>query len=312
MKLAVLDKKTLGDDIDLLDGLTDFGDVSIFNETKPSETITRLQNIQIVITNKVHITKEVMDACPTLQLICVTATGMNNIDLAYADQKEIIVKNVSGYSTDSVAQQTFAMLLEMSNHITYNNDYVKSTTYSNQTLFTHLGPTIEELNGKTIGIIGLGNIGRKVATIASAFGMSVIYHSTSGSHLEQDYPHVNLPDLMQRADVISIHAPLNDKTLNLITHQELKQCKPNAILLNMGRGGIVNENDLVEALLQNQLKGACLDVFEQEPISIKSLLLNKKLEGKLLLTPHIAWASKQAREKLWKLTLENIKGYLKK
>ena len=309
MKIVVLDKKTLGDDIDVQIGLESFGELIVFEETSTFQTIANLQEASIAITNKVLISKEVMDACPKLKLICVTATGTNNIDLDYAKLKGIEVKNVSGYSTCSVAQQTFAMLLEMTNHIGYNNNYVKALSYSNQSLFTHLGPAIEELSGKTIGIIGMGNIGRKVAAIASAFDMSIIYHSTSGNNLEQDYPHVELTDLMQRADVITIHAPLNNSTVNLITSKELNECKSSAILLNMGRGGIVNEDDLASALLQNKLKSACLDVFTNEPITSQNPLLNNQLNGKILFSPHIAWASKQAREKLWFLTTENIKRF---
>lgn len=312
MKIVVLDKKTLGDDIDVEKGLSAFGEFVIYDETAPTQTIKHLGNATIAITNKVVLSKEIIDACPSLKLICVTATGTNNVDLDYAKQKNIVVKNVSGYSTSSVAQQTFAMLLEISNHVNYNNNYVKSYSYSKQSLFTHLGPAIEELSGKTIGIIGMGNIGQKVAEIASAFDMSIIYHSASGNNLEQDYPHVSLPELMQRADVITIHAPLNKFTNNLITAKELEYCKPSAILLNMGRGGIINEQDLATALLQNQLKAACLDVFNNEPIEQKNPLLSKELEGKIVLSPHIAWASKQAREKLWSLTLENINTFLAK
>ena len=209
MKIVVLDKKTLGEDIDVHEGLSLIGELDVYQETQPTDTISRLRGAEVAITNKVQLTKEVMDACSSLKLICVTATGTNNIDLEYAQQKNIQVSNVSGYSTDSVAQQTFSFLLSMLNHVSYNDNYVKSGTYSEHSLFTHLGPSIEELNGKTLGIIGLGNIGRKVASIATAFGMSVIYYSTSGANLEQDYPNVTLSELMQRADVVTIHAPLN-------------------------------------------------------------------------------------------------------
>jgi len=310
MKVVVLDKKTLGDDIDVYKGLDFIEEVVVFEETSHSKTIERLSDCDIAITNKVLISKEVMDACPKLVLICITATGTNNVDLEYANKKGIIVKNVSGYSTNSVVQQTFSMLLNMSNHVSYNDEYVKSRLYSKQTLFTHLGPSIEELSGKTLGIIGLGNIGRKVAEVGSVFGMSVIYYSTSGGNLEQDYPNVELNDLMKRADVISIHSPLNEKTSNLISMKELDLCKPTAVLMNMGRGGIVNEKDLADALLSKKLRGACLDVYAQEPPVVDSPLLNSDLADKILMSPHIAWASKQAREKLWALSLENIRSFL--
>ncbi len=310
MKIVVLDKKTLGEDIDVHEGLSLIGELDVYQETQPTDTISRLRGAEVAITNKVQLTKEVMDACSSLKLICVTATGTNNIDLEYAQQKNIQVSNVSGYSTDSVAQQTFSFLLSMLNHVSYNDNYVKSGTYSEHSLFTHLGPSIEELNGKTLGIIGLGNIGRKVASIATAFGMSVIYYSTSGANLEQDYPNVTLSELMQRADVVTIHAPLNENTQNLTTKSELRKCKKSAILMNMGRGGIVNEQDLADALRNNQLRGACLDVYEQEPPLHTNPLLAEDIKTKILFSPHIAWASKQARQKLWSLTLENIRTYL--
>lgn len=311
MKIVVLDKKTLGDDIDVHEGLSFIGELDVYQETLFSDTAQRLQAADIAIANKVLITKEVMDACPQLKLICITATGTNNVDLEYANSKNIEVKNVSGYSTASVAQQTFSMLLAMLNHIEYNDEYVKNGAYSKQSLFTHIGPVIEELDSKTFGIIGLGNIGRKVAEIATAFGMSVVYYSTSGKNLEQDYNNVTLDDLMERSDIISIHAPLNDKTKNLITSKELAFCKKTAILMNMGRGGIVNENDLAEALTTDKLGGACLDVYDQEPVLQENPLLNEVIKDKVLFSPHIAWASRQAREKLWSLTLENITNFLK-
>jgi lactate dehydrogenase-like 2-hydroxyacid dehydrogenase len=312
MKIVVLDKKTLGDDIDVHKGLSFIGELDVFQESDTSKTIERLQNAEIAISNKVVISKDVIDACPKLRLVCVTATGTNNVDLEYAKEKHILVKNVSGYSTSSVAQHTFSLLLSMLNHVEYNNKFVAEGAYSKQSLFTHLGPSIEELNGKTLGIIGLGNIGRKVAEIATAFGMSVVYYSTSGNNLEQDYTNVSLQQLMKRSDILSIHAPLNEKTLNLIGKQEFEQCKKSAILVSMGRGGIINEQALADALLSNQLRGACLDVYEQEPIQKDNPLLNVKLANKILFSPHIAWASQQAREKLWLLTLENINTYLSK
>jgi len=254
MKVVVLDKKTLGEDIDVHASLNFIGDLDVYQETSKAETISRLVNADIAITNKVVIDKAVLEACPRLRLVCVTATGTNNVDLEYAEEQGVIVKNVSGYSTSSVAQHTFSMLLSMMNQVRYYDEFVKNSSYSKQSLFTHLGPVIEELSGKTLGIIGLGNIGRRVANIGMAFGMNVIYYSTSGKNLEQDYAQVDLDSLLQRADVVSIHAPLNDLTKNLITEKELKLCKSSSILMNMGRGGIINENDLAEALLNNQLK----------------------------------------------------------
>ncbi len=310
MKIVLLDQKTLGDDLDVTQELSSIGSVEIYPETFPQETIARLRHADIAITNKVVINKNVIDECPNLKLICVTATGTNNIDLDYAKEKGIKVKNVAGYSTNSVAQHTFATLLSITNSIGYYKNFVEQRKYSDQSMFTHLNKPIPELSSMTIGIIGLGNIGQKVAEIAQAFGMNIIYYSTSGRNSNQKYNRVSLNEVLEQSDVISIHAPLNESTFNLINKDTLSHCKENCILINMGRGGIVNENDLAEALRNNQIYRAVLDVFQSEPLTTNSPLLEEAIASKMIMTPHIAWASYEAREKLWALTIENIKTFI--
>ena len=264
----------------------------------------------MVITNKVLIDRSVMDACPELELIAIVATGMNNVDLDYAAQKRIAVKNVAGYSTESVTQCTFAMLFYLQNAGRYYDDYVRSGQYAASPVFTHLGRVFGELAGKTFGIIGLGTIGKRVAQVASAFGARVVYHSTSGKNLAvAEYPHLPLEELLKTADVVSIHCPLNDATRNLMTRERLSLMKPSAYLLNMGRGGIVDEAALAQAIDENRIAGAGLDVLSAEPIAADSPLLKVQNKEKLYITPHIAWASMEARRRLISRTAENIKNH---
>ena len=309
MKIAILDAKTLGNDIDL-SGFNQFGDVEIYETTKPNETLERVKDKDIIITNKVVIDKNIMDNAPSLKLICVAATGVNNIDVEYAKQKGIQVRNVAGYSTESVVQHTFAMLFYLLESLRYYDDYVKSGEYAKSDIFTHLGKPFWEIKGKTWGIIGLGTIGRRVAEVASSFGAKVIYYSTSGVDRPEKYPRVSLEELLKTSDIVSIHAPLNEKTKGLIGYEQIKLMKPNAYLLNLGRGGIVIEEDLAKALDENLIAGAGLDVLEKEPITEDNPLLKIKNKEKLFITPHIAWTSIEARKTLVNEIIENIKAFL--
>ena len=300
MKIVILDGLTLGNiNLKIFE---DLGELIIYQTTPKNETIQRLQEADIVLTNKVVIDKEVIDNT-NLKMIQVLATGMNNVDIEYAKQKGIIVKNVAGYSTESVAQLTFAFVLNIMNKINYYDEYSK-TKYSDSEIFTHI-VDFEELNNKTWGIIGLGNIGKKVAQIASSFGCEVVYYSTSGKNNDDKYKKVSLNEIL-KSDIISIHAPLNENTNNLLNANNLNLIKKGAILINMGRGGIVNEKDLAEII---DKKGfyAGFDVFTKEPISKDNPLLNVK---NIILTPHIAWASVEARGKLVKLAYENLENFI--
>lgn len=309
MKIVLLDASTLGE-VENLAQLEQFGELVKYEVTTPDTTIERLKNAKIAITNKVMIGKEVMLACPSLKLICVAATGMNNIDLEAAKELGIEVRNVAGYSTKSVAQHTFTLLFSLVGQISYYDKYVKSGHYAQSLIFTHLDKEYWEIAGKTIGIIGLGAIGNEVAKIAEAIGMKVIYYSTSGRNNNATYKRVELDELLEQSDVVSIHAPLNDKTQNLISVSQLKKMKSSAILLNTGRGGIVDEEALIEALNTNEIAAAGLDVLAHEPIikdHVSSQLIDK---SKLIITPHIAWASKEARFKLVSGIIDNIKAFV--
>ena len=252
---------------------------------------------------------ELINGAENLKLICVAATGMNNIDRDAARQAGIPVKNVSGYSSNCVAQTTFAMILHLVQKIPQYDQFVKSGEYAQHDIFTNMDISFSEICGKQFGIIGLGNIGSKVATIAEAFGAKVVYYSTSGRNLDRQYPHKELNELLKTSDFVSIHAPLNENTKGLISYDELKLMKESAILINAGRGGIVNEADLAKALDEDQIAGAALDVFVEEPINADNPLLSIKNKHKLVMTPHIAWASIEARTELLDGVMQNIEEF---
>jgi glycerate dehydrogenase len=305
MKIVFLDAKTMGK-VPNFQILEKLGDFVFYQTTKPEERLTRLKNADVVITNKVIIDKEIIDSCPNLKLICVSATGTNNIDVEYAAKKGIPVKNATNYSTESVAQTAISMILSLVNQLNYFDRYVKTGSYTQSDMFTHYGPNIYELRGKRAGIIGLGNIGKRVAHILEAFGMEVVYFSTSGKNNNNDYLRLELEELLITSDIISIHSPLNEHTKNLITFSWLKLMKPTAFLINTGRGGIINEHDLVEAINQQLIAGAGLDVYEREPMAADSPILKVKYPERLILTPHIAWASIEARTLLIEKIAANI------
>lgn len=306
MKIVLLDRKTLGQ-APALEDLQQMGNCTFYESTKTEEVIERIKEAEIVVTNKVIINREAMLATTKLKLICIAATGTNNVDLQAAEELGIPVKNVSGYSTESVAQHTFAMLLAFQNKICYFDNYVKSGEYCNSDTFTHLQP-IWELHGKRFGIIGLGTIGKRVAEIAACFGAEVVYYSTSGKNNEAPYQQLQLTELLKTCDVVSIHAPLNDNTNNLFTYDLMKLMPSHAILINTGRGGIVNETDLALVIDKDLIGGACIDVYTKEPISADNPLLRIKNKHKLLFTPHVAWSSSEAINTVIRKTIENIKS----
>ena len=307
MKIVFLDAGTLYD-VPNLNILKEIGDVTFFHHTTDSEVLEKIKDADVVITNKVKISRETIRSCEKLKLICVAATGTNNIDLEAANDHHIPVKNVSNYSTDSVAQVTFTMLLYLLNNPWYYDQYVKSGEYVNNIFFTHIGRPFYELKGKQWGIIGLGNIGKKVAEIAAAFGMKVIYTSVSGKNINADYPHLPLDTLLKTSDVVSLHTPLTPQTTGLINYAKIKLMKPDAYLINVGRGGLVVEKDLVAALDEDLIAGAALDVFEREPIHSDSPIYALKSKNKLVCSPHIAWASVEARMELVNQIYHNIKA----
>lgn len=309
LDIAFLDASTLGEGVDF-QPIIRLGNVRMYPSTTKEQRLTHIANASVVITNKVVIDKEIMDACPNMKLICVAGTGMDNIDLAYAEQKGVKVKNAVGYSTHSVAQTTFALLLEVYMKVSVFNQYVHSGAYSAGNLYTCTQYPFCELAGKTIGIIGMGNIGKQVARIATAFGMKVCYYSTSGKNnsCEGEYTRLDLQELLRTADVVSVHAPRNQQTYNLIGTEQLRWMKPTAVLLNTGRGGIVNEEELAKALDECLIAGAGVDVFEKEPFDSTHPFLTMQHPERLVLTPHIAWSSLEARTCLVGKIAENIRN----
>ena len=268
----------------------------------------RLKGVDIVITNKVVIDKAVMDAT-NLKLICISATGMNNVDIEHAKAKNIVVKNVAGYSTASVVQHTFALLFELTNRIKFYDEYVKSGEWVKSEIFTYLGADISEIAGKEFGIIGLGEIGRGVAAVAGAFGAKVSYYSTSGANKNSEFRQKSLDELLRSSDIISIHAPLNEKTRNLLGINEINLLKDDAIVLNLGRGGIVDEAAMARAIDERNLRFGT-DVLESEPMSENSPFLKVKNRANLVITPHVAWGSLEARKTLIAKIIANIENFI--
>jgi glycerate dehydrogenase len=308
MKIVILDKDTLGN-LDLTK-LKNYGEVKEYPFTRYEDTINRSFEADIVLTNKVVFDKNILDKLPNLKLICVTATGMNNIDLEYAKKLNISVKNVSGYSTSSVVQHTFMLALALIGKLEYYNNYTKSGKWCDSEIFTNLEKEFFEIKNKNWGIIGLGEIGTSVARVAKAFGANVFYYSTAKKPHSSEFEHKNLDELLKISDIISIHAPLNENTKNLISKKELNLLKDGAVVLNLGRGGIIDEDELAKAIdSKNLLVG--LDVVSQEPINKDNALLKVKKKENLIITPHIAWASKEARVRLLEGVIKNIEEFLK-
>lgn len=307
MKIVFLDAKTIGEDIDL-SGFDALGEVVKYNFTKDEEVAERAADADVLIVNKVNINEKTIGGAEHLKMVCVTATGTNNLDKEYLESHGIIWHNVAGYSTESVAQHTFGMLFYLLEKLRYYDNYVKEEKYINDTMFTHFDNRFWELSGKTWGIIGLGNIGRRVADIAKAFGCHVIYYSTSGKNHAADYEEVDFDTLLAKSDVVSVHAPLDENTLNLMDKAAFAKMKKSAIFLNLGRGPIVVEADLAEALEQGEIAAAGLDVLCKEPMCEDNPLRKIKDSDKLLITPHIGWASVEARTSLMNTILEQVRS----
>lgn len=308
MKIVLLDTLTFGDTD--LNAFYAFGEVEIFETTSKEQTLQRITNAEVIVTNKVVITDEHMAKSPKLKLICVAATGMNNVDLQAAKQRGIEVKNVSGYSTDSVVQHTFSMLFYLMGHSRYYDEFVKSGSYAKSPIFTDVTKPFFEVKGKKWGIIGLGTIGRGVANVAKAFGAEICYYSTSGENSADEFERVQLDELLRSCDIISIHAPLNEKTLNLLRYEQLFICKNRAVILNLGRGGIIDEEAVARIIDEREIYFG-LDVLSSEPMIENHPLLKIKNQDNLYITPHIAWASVEARAKLIAKVVQNIESFIR-
>ena len=307
-RVVFLDTDTVGN-VPNLERFQEFGSYTSYPQTSPQKVRERIQDQDIVITNKVPIDADTIKSS-SLKLICVAATGTNNVDLEAAREKGIVVKNVENYSTFSVAQVTIGLVLHLLHRTSYYDHYVKSGEYSKQNLFTHLGHSFWQLEGRQFGIIGLGHIGRQVAKVAEALGANITYYSTSGKNNDAVYRQLSLEELLKTSDIVSIHAPLTDKTKDLLTYSQLSIMQKHALLVNTGRGGIVNETDLVRVIDEELIGGAAVDVFSQEPIPVSHPFLQVKLRERLLLTPHIGWASIESRTLLMEKVYDNIKQYM--
>lgn len=307
MKIVYLDASTMGSAS--LSEIAALGEYVGYPTSTRQQALERVSDCEVLIINKIVVDDELLSRAPKLRLVCEAATGVNNIDLEAAKLRGIAVRNVAAYSTESVVQATFTHLLSLAGHAPYFDSCVKSGRYSACGIFTDVSNPALELDGKTIGIIGMGNIGSRVAAVASAFEMKVVYYSTSGTSHCTDYPSLSLPELLKVSDVVSIHAPLNPKTRGLIGAEELKLMKPTAYLLNLGRGGIVDEGALAEAVDEGVIAGAGVDVFTTEPLPSDSPFLKVKHPERLSLSPHSAWATDKSLARLISRIADNIRTF---
>ena len=310
MKLVFLDAKTIGEDIDL-SSYDALGEVVKYGFSAPEEIPERVKDADVLIINKIEINEQTIGTAQNLKLVCVTATGTNNLDKEYLAKRGIAWRNVAGYSTESVTQHTFALLFYLLEKMRYYDDYVKDEKYVNDTVFTHFAEHFNEINGKTWGIIGLGAIGRRVADIAKAFGAHVIYYSASGSAHQEGYEQVDFETLLSESDIVSVHAALNEYTKDLMDKKAFAKMKKTAIFLNLGRGPIVVEQDLCDALEAGEIAAAGLDVLCKEPMSGTNPLVKIKDSKKLIITPHIAWASVEARNRLMQIIAGQIRDFFR-
>lgn len=308
MKIVFLDVKTIGEDIDL-SYFDQLGEVVKYPFSTPEEALERTKDADVIILNKVEINERSIGKAEKLKLVCVTATGTNNLDKEYLEKHKIAWRNVAGYSTESVAQHTFALLFYLLEKLRYYDDYVKTEKYIGDVSFTHFANAFHEIAGMTWGIVGLGNIGRRVADIASCFGCKVIYYSTSGKNNNSTYERVDFEKLLTESDIISVHAPLDQNTKGLFDKEAFQKMKNSAIFINVGRGPIVVEKDIVEALNEGEIAGAGLDVLSVEPMKEENPLRVIKDSNRLIITPHIAWASVEARTRLMEIIYGQIREF---
>jgi glycerate dehydrogenase len=309
MKIAVLERNSVGEDVDI-SLFEKLGEVVTYPVTKAGEVIERIQGADIIVVNKAPVTKEVLESAPDLKMVAEFATGYDNIDIAECEKRGIAVANVSGYSTTSVAQHTMAMALFLLEHLSYYDNYVKSGEYASQDRFSNFDRRYNELESLTWGIIGMGAIGQKVAGLAEAFGSRVIFHSVTGKSQVTRYEQVDFDTLLAQSDILSLHCPLTDLTRGLINEEALSKMKKTAILINVARGAVVDTKALYRALKDDVIGAAGLDVLEKEPMAKDDPLILLQDSEKLIITPHMAWGSTQARMKLVQETYENMKAFL--
>lgn len=310
MKIVFLDAISMGDTS--LEEIAALGELTCYPSSTAEQARARVKDADVVLLNKVIVDQAFLDAAPKLKLICEAGTGINNIDVPLCDKRGVAVRNVAAYSTDSVAQTAWMHILNLSGRAFHYQDFVRSGAYSHNPVHVDYAHPFTELAGKTLGAVGMGAIGQKVAAIGRAFGMEVIYFSTSGTGHCKEYPSVPLEELLGRADVISIHAPYNERTAGLIGYAQMEQMKRSAILVNTGRGGIAVEEDLARALDDGLIAGAALDVYVKEPLPANSPLMHLQHPERLLFSPHIAWYSREARARLAHEMAKNISTFFAK
>ncbi|MBE6718161.1 MAG: hydroxyacid dehydrogenase [Ruminococcaceae bacterium] len=305
MKITVLDADTLGKDLSL-EPLKAVGDVTIYNYSDPDEVIKRITDCEVVIINKIKLNETNLKYAKNLKLICIAATGYDNVDVEYCREHNIAVCNVVGYSTNSVALLTVSMALSLVTHLRQYNKFVVSGEYTKSGIPNRLEPAFHELDGMMWGIVGLGNIGKKVAKIASAMGCNVIANKRSD---DPDYNIVSIDELIERSDIISVHTPLTDLTRGLISAERIGKMKKNAILINVARGAVCDEKALADAIKADKIGGLGIDVYSNEPFSEEHPFYEIKSHDNVLLTPHNAWGAYEARERCLYDIIENIKSF---
>lgn len=309
MKIVVLDRTSVGEDVSV-EEMKQYGEVVFYNSTPDDLVAERIADADIVVANKNPINEAALKGAEHVKLVCQFATGYDNVDIGYCKSRGIRVVNVRNYSTAAVAQHTVALALSVLENVPYYDEYVKSGAYSAQERFAHFGKTYYELDGKVWGIIGMGNIGRSVARIAEALGCRVIFYSASGRSTCTDYERVDFDTLLARSDVLSLHCPLSDRTRHIMNAAAFEKMKRSAILINVARGAVVDTAALARALKDGQIRGAGIDVFEKEPVPAEDALLALKDTGVLQMTPHMAWASIEARTRCVTETCRNIEAFL--
>lgn len=310
MKIVVLERHSVGTDVSV-EGFSALGEVTIYVNTSTKEEVAqRIKDADIVVANKAPLCEETLNSAHNLKLICELATGFDNVDLDYCKKHDIQVSNVVNYSTDAVAQHTFALAFYVLEKLRHYDEYVKSGEYGSQSRFSNFDKPFYELAGKTWGIIGMGNIGQKVASIAKAFGCRVIFYSVTGKSKVTEYERVSFEELLKESDVLSIHCPLSDLTRGIINKEALSKMKSSAVLINVARGPVVVDEDLAEALNDNIIAAAGLDVTSTEPMAAANPLSKIMDSDKLIITPHLAWASVEARNRVVEETIKNIAAFL--
>ncbi len=309
MKIVILERNSVGTDVSV-DCIGNYGDVTIYRNTTAEDVAEKVKEADIIIANKAPLNAETLKDAANVKLICEFATGFDNVDLNYCRERGIKVANVVNYSTDAVAQHTFALCFYVLEKLRHYDEYVKSGAYAAQDRFSNFDLPFTELAGKTWGIIGMGNIGKKVAEIAKAFGCKVIFHSITGKSSCADYEMVDFDTLLQESDVLSLHCPLSDLSRDLINLDALKKMKETAILINVARGPVVNDADLCTALNAGYIAAAGLDVTSTEPMKDSNPLSKIMDSNRLIITPHMAWASTEARNRVVSETCKNIEAFL--